>query len=143
MLGDDTKKNDIIDNINATRALGLSPGELAKLKKSEFIGLPFNQLKSALASGREIPAAKMDGIPVDSTNNELADWLRSVTNVYAGEDQKKLEQMLLVKGDSKAMYPVFKKIKQALKKNEIYKFRIVTNGEDVPVGSEIYNESKK
>jgi len=143
MLGDDTKKHDIIDNVNATRSLGLSPGELAKLKKSEFIGLPFNQLKSALASGREIPAAKMDGIPVDSTNNELADWLRSVTNVYAGEDQKKLEQMLLVKGDSKAMYPVFKKIKQALKKNEIYKFRIVTNGEDVPVGSEVYLESKK
>ncbi len=143
MLGDDTKKSDIIDNVNATRALGLSPGELAKLKKSEFIGLPFNQLKSALAAGREIPAGKMDGIPVDSTNNELADWLRSVTNVYAGEDQKKLEQMLLVKGDSKAMYPVFKKIKQALKKNEIYKFRIVTNGEDVPVGSEVYIESKK
>ena len=58
-------------------------------------------------------------------------------------NQKKLEQMLLVKGDSKATYPVFKKIKQALKKNEIYKFRIVTNGEDVPVGSEVYNESKK
>ena len=142
MLGDETKKKDIIDNINATRSLALTPPELAKLKKSEFIGLPFNQLKTMLASGKDIPANRMDVIPVDSTNNELADWLRSVTNVYAGEDQKKLEQMLLVKGDSKAMYPVFKKIKQALKKNEIYKFRIVTNGEDVPVGSEVYMESK-
>lgn len=142
MLGDETKKADIIDNINATRNLGLSGAELAKLKKAEFIGLPFNQLKSVLQSGQEIPPAKMDGIPVDSTNNELADWLRSVTNVYAGGDQKKLEQMLLIKGDSKAMYPVFKKIKEALKKNELYKFRIVTAGEDVPVGSEVYNESK-
>ena len=26
----------------------------------------------------------MAGIPIDSTNNELADWIRSVTNAYAG-----------------------------------------------------------
>ncbi len=142
-LGDETKKSDIIDNLNSSRSLGLTPAELAKLKKTEFIGLPFNKLKSALALTQEIPADKMDGIPVDSTNNELADWLRSVTNVYAGEDQKKLEQMLLVKGDGKAMYPVFKKIKESFKKNDIYKFRIVTNGEDVPMGSEVYLQSKE
>ncbi|MEO6405879.1 MAG: biopolymer transporter ExbD [Ferruginibacter sp.] len=143
MLGDDTKKAAILDNINSSKALGLSPAELAKLKKTEFIGLPFNKLKSALDLAQEIPPAKMDGIPVDSTNNELADWLRSVTNVYAGADQKELEKILLVKGDSKAFYPVFKKIKESFKKNDIFKFRIVTNGEDVPVGSEVYNDSKK
>ncbi|MEO7265069.1 MAG: biopolymer transporter ExbD [Ferruginibacter sp.] len=142
MLGDDTKKGDIIDNINSSKALGLSPQELAKLKKTEFIGLPFNKLKSALNLSQEIPPAKMDGIPVDSTNNELADWLRSVTNVYAGGDQKELEKILLVKGDSKALYPVFKRIKESFKKNDIFKFRIVTNGEDVPIGSEVYNEAK-
>jgi sulfatase maturation enzyme AslB (radical SAM superfamily) len=45
----------------------------------------------------------------------------------------------MVKGDNGTFYPVFKNIKEAFKKNEIYKFRIVTNSEAVPVGSELYN----
>jgi biopolymer transport protein ExbD len=142
MLGDDTKKADIIDNVNLTKNLQLSGAELAALKKQEFIGLPFSQLKASLQPGKNIPATEMAGIPIDSTNNELVDWMRSVTNVYAGGDQKKLEEMLLIKGDNSALYPIFKNVKEAFKKNEIYKFRIVTNSENVPVGSELYNTPK-
>ena len=47
-------------------------------------------------------------------------------------NQRDLEKMLLVKGDNSALYPVFKQVKQAFKKNEIFKFRIVTNSEDIP-----------
>lgn len=138
MLGDKTKKNAIIDDFNTLRGLQLSPAELAKLKKSEFIGFPVNKLKSALDAAQEIPATAMDGIPTDSTNNELTLWMRSVTNAYKGEDQSKLQDMLLVKGDGEALYPIFKNVKDAFKANEIFKFRIVTEGEQVPVGSELY-----
>ena len=41
-----------------------------------------------------------------------------------------------------AVYPIFKNVKQAFKKNEIFKFRIVTNSESVPIGSELYNAPK-
>jgi biopolymer transport protein ExbD len=143
MLGDDTKKADIIDNVNLTKNLQLSGGELAALKKQEFIGVPFSQLKASLQPGKVIPATQMAGIPVDSTNNELVDWMRSVTNVYAGGDQKKLEEMLLIKGDNDALYPIFKNVKEAFKANEIFKFRIVTNSEPVPTGSELYNTPKE
>ena len=136
-LGDDTKKSAIIDDFNATKGLQLSPAELAKLKKSEFIGLPANRIKSAMASNEVIPPNKMQGIPLDSTNNELSDWIRSVTNAYKGGNQKDLEKMLLVKGDNNALYPIFKQVKQAFKKNQIFKFRIVTNSEDIPSGSEL------
>lgn len=142
-LGDDTKKDDVIKNINDTRNLGLSPAELKKLAKVEFIGFPLNQLKASLAINGTIPADKMPGIPIDSTNNEMVYWLKSVSNVYAGTDQSKLEQMLLVKGDINAHYPIFKAIKDAFKDNEIFKFRIVTEGEAPPVGSELYNSEKK
>ncbi len=139
MLGDDTKKNAIIDDFNTTRGLQLNAAELAKLKKAEYIGLPLNKLKSALDMPREIPANLMDGIPIDSTNNELSYWIKSVTNAYKGEDQRKLQEMILVKGDGEALYPIFKNVKEALKANELFKFRIVTEGEKVPVGSELYN----
>lgn len=141
-LGDDTKKSAIIDDFNSTRNLQLTGSELAKLKKSEFIGLPVNMLKSYLNSQEEIPASSMAGIPTDSTNNELTYWIRSVTNVYAGGDQKALEKMLLVKGDAEALYPTFKNIKDAFKANELFKFRIVTEGEEVPVGTELYKTGK-
>ena len=140
MLGEDTKKGAIIDDFNTTRGLQLTPGELAKLKKTEYIGLPVNQLKSALNATQEIPATAMAGIPTDSTNNELAFWIRSVTNAYKGEDQRKLEEIILIKGDGEALYPIFKNVKEALKANEIFKFRIVTEGEQVPIGSELYNK---
>ena len=142
-LGDDTKKGEIIDDLNTTRNLQLTGPELAKLKKTEFIGLPLNKLKSALDAERDIPANLLDGIPTDSTNNELIYWMRSVTNAYAGGDQSKLEKMLLVKGDSEALYPIFKNVKQAFKANEIFKFRIVTDSEAVPVGSELYKTGKE
>ncbi len=142
MLGDDTKKSEIIDDVNKTRNLQLSGPELARLKKTEFIGVPFNMLKSYLNSNGEIPASTLPGIPIDTANNELSHWIRSVTNVYAGEDQRKLQEMLLVKGDGEALYPQFKNIKSALKANEIYKFRIVTEGENVPMGSELYKTGK-
>ena len=138
MLGDETKKNAIIDDFNTTRNLQLTPAELARLKKSEFIGLPVNKLKSALNATQEIPPTLMDGIPTDSTNNELSFWIRSITNAYKGEDQRKLQEMMLVKGDGEALYPIFKNVKEALKANEIFKFRIVTEGEAVPMGSELY-----
>ncbi len=143
MLGDDTKKKEIVDDFNTTRNLQLTPAELAQLKKEEYIGLPINQLKSYLNSEPKMSAALMTGIPADSTNNELSYWMRSVTNVYAGEDQSKLQKMILIKGDGEALYPIFKNVKEALKANEIYKFRIVTEGENVPIGSELYKTGKE
>ena len=138
MLGDETKKADILNNINLTKGLNLSAGEMKKWTKSPFIGLPLNQIKNSLDRVVEIPASQLPGIPTDSSNNEMIDWMKSITNVYAGTDQRKLQEMLLVKGDNAALYPAFKSIKEAFKKNEIFKFRIVTNGEAVPVGSELY-----
>jgi len=142
MFGDDTKKEEVLENINLTKGLNLSAGELAKWSKSPFIGLPLNQIKTSLSAARETPANQLPGIPTDSTNNEMIDWLRSVTNVYAGTDQRKLQEILLVKGDNSTLYPAFKQVKQAFKKNELYKFKIVTNGEAVPVGTELYNKPK-
>ena len=141
-LGDETKKADILSDINTTKGLQLSAADLAKWSKEPFIGVPFNQVKGMLTMANPPAADKLPGIPTDSTNNEMADWMRSVTNVYKGEDQKALEQMLLVKGDNDAKYPAFRNVKEAFKKNEIYKFRIVTNGTPVPLGSELYNSSK-
>jgi biopolymer transport protein ExbD len=145
MLGEDAKKKEVLENINLTKALGLSPAELAKWEKQEFIGVPLNQVKSLLSSTAEIEADKLPGIPMkDTASNEMVDWMRSITNVFAAAkiEQKELEKILLVKGDNEALYPKFKSIKHAFKKNEIFKFQVVTNGTEAPIGSELYLERK-
>jgi hypothetical protein len=143
MLGEGVKKEEIIQKLNANRNLQFTPQEMAKMVKAEFYGLPLTKYKSYISSGKEIPAAKMEGIPVmDSSNNELVHWVKAISDAYAGTDQRKLQQMLLVKGDGAAFYPVFKNVKQAFKKNELYKFRIVTSGEPVPAGSELFMSGK-
>lgn len=141
MLNDRKHKDDIINDINTSKSLGLTPAEIAKLKKQEFIGMPFSKLKSYLNLTENVPASKMDGIPCDTTNNELADWIKSVSNAFAGESMDNLN--LLVKGDNLAKYPSFKNIKSAFKKNEIFKFKIVTNPEGIPEDSELSKNPPK
>ena len=141
MLNDKKHKDAIIDDINTSKSLGLSPAEIAKLKKQEFIGMPFSKLKSYLQLKEGVAADKMDGIPSDSTNNELADWIRSVSNAFKGESMENLN--LLVKGDNAAKYPAFKNVKSAFKKNDIFKFKIVTNPEGIPGDSELAKNPPK
>lgn len=142
MFGESTKKGEILENVNKQMNLGLSPQEMTKWKKAEFYGLPFVKVKPYLNSNVTIPPAEMEGIPVDSSRNELINWLKGVTTAYSGTDQRKLQEMILVKGDNEALYPTFKNVKQAFKKNELFKFRIVTNNEPVPIGSELYLTGK-
>jgi biopolymer transport protein ExbD len=141
MLNDRKHKNAIIDDINKSKGLGLTAAEIAKLRKLDFIGMPFSKLKSFLDLQETIPASKMDGIPSDSTNNELADWIHSVSNSFAGESIDNLN--LLVKGDNNAKYPAFKNVKTAFKKNDIFKFKIVTNPEGIPGDSELAKNPPK
>ena len=102
----------------------------------EFIGMPFNKLKSMLQLAEPMEPRSMEGIPIgDSAHNELTDWIGSVVRSYSGESMDNLN--LLVKGDNAAKYPAFKLIKDAFKKNNIFKFKIVTNPEGIPADSEL------
>ena len=135
MLGDKTKKDEILSEMNTFKQLNLSDIEMKKLKAADFIGVPFAQLKSALDN--DIKADQMPGIPcVDSANNELRDWMRVITNAYQGTKKEDFE--LLVKGDNLAKYPAFKNIIDAFQANNQLRFKLVTNPEGLPTESEYY-----
>jgi len=134
---DQMLKYNVIKNMNDTRSLGLSEAEMKNFVKADAIGVPFSQLKQLLA----IPAEdqrniKQPGIPIkDSASNELFYWIRDAVSAFSG---KKINY--LVKGDNNAKYPAFKEILNSFKRNDIYKFQLITAVEDVPVGSELYKE---
>ncbi len=126
--------------MNNRHNLGLSPQEVTKLIKAPVFGVPLEQLKQQSAlSPDKVTGDKLPGIPVlDSTNNQMLHWIRGITDVYAGQNLN-----LLMKGDNKTKYPAFKSVINAFKKNEVFKFQMVTNPEGVPEGSELWKRSKE
>jgi len=130
------EKGEIIDAVAQARGITLTDQEKNAFKRAgSFIGVPFNQLKGYLQlSADQLKTFNFPGIPVtDTLNNELQVWMRAAAGAYQG---KKMN--LLVKGDNNAKYPSFKGVMQAFKKNEIFKFQMITDPEGVPAGSELY-----
>lgn len=133
-------KSAVIQNLNTTRNLGLTPAEMQKFEKAYAIGVPFNQLKPFLALDDEAQKTfKQPGIPVkDSASNELYYWVRDAWTAFAG---KKVN--IMIKGDNAAKYPDFKRVLEAFKRNDIYKFQLVTAPENAPQGTDLYNTRLK
>lgn len=125
----------IINGINTSQNLGLSPAQIANFRKTFMVGVPFTGLKELLSTdAKDQPKLKQPGIPVlDTLNNQLFWWIRESKSAFAGE---KLNY--LIKGDGKSKYPVFEAVISALKRNEEFKYNLVTALDDIPSGTELY-----
>jgi biopolymer transport protein ExbD len=128
----DEEKQEVIDAIDQQKSLGLTDKEKAAFVRSgSYVGVPFSMLKSYLQlDAEQVKKYKAPGIPLDSANNELTVWMAAANHAFTGS-----RMTLLVKGDNNAKYPTFKGVIDAFKKNEIFKFSMVTDPEGVPEGS--------
>lgn len=133
------EKAEVIDFVDQAKGLGLTAQEKAAFKRTgSFVGVPFSKLKSYLnLSPDQLKSYKADGIPVDSTNNEMVEWIRASATAFQNK-----KMLLLVKGDNDAKYPSFKGVIDALKKNEIFKFSMITDPEGVPAGTDLYKRNQ-
>ena len=128
-------KEDVIRNLNTTRNLGLSEVQMRNFRLTPSVGVPFTGLKQLL----DLPVEnqgnlRQPGIPLDTLGGELYYWIRDAVSAFSG---KKLQY--LIKGDNSAKYPSFKMVLNAFKKNDIFKFQMITMLEDVPRGTELYS----
>ena len=131
------EKQTIIDEVNTQKALGLSDAEKkAFIRSGSYIGVPFSQMKSFLSMTPD-QWSKLDkpGIPIDSANNELQVWMRAANSAFQGTKMN-----LLIKGDNEAKYPSFKGVIDALKRNEMFKFQMITDPEGAPPGTALYQK---
>ena len=133
------EKDAVINEVDKQKALGLSDAEKKSFRRSgSYVGVPFNQLKSFLQkTPEEIAKLQITGIPVkDTLNNELQVWIRAAQTAFRGS-----KMTILLKGDNDAKYPSFKGILDALKKNELFKFQMITDPEGVPPGTDLYKRT--
>lgn len=137
----DTKKFDaVIQDVNTSRSLGLSNPELANYRQTFAVGVPFGNLKQLLGlDPKEQAKLPQPGIPVlDSANNELVWWISAAKKAFAGQELK-----YLIKGDAKSKYPTFEAVISALKRNDEFKYNLVTALDDIPSNSELDKYNKK
>jgi len=133
---DNSKLDRVIENINTRRNLGLTPAQMQNFKNSPIIGVPFTQLKSLLSLPADAQKPETQpGIPVsDSLNNELVWWITETQSAFAGDKGF----LYLVKGDNNSKFPAFESVIDALKRNEVFKYNLITAQEGAPEGTELY-----
>jgi biopolymer transport protein ExbD len=130
-----------INDINTSRNLGLTPAEIDQfIRTTPIIGVPFNLLKGYLdLSPDQRTNFKHPGIPVlDTLNNELVWWVASAKRAFSNQ-----KLIYLVKGDNESKYPAFEAIINAMRKNEEFKYNLITSQEGAPTGTDLYKERQE
>jgi biopolymer transport protein ExbD len=101
--------------------LTFTPKEIDKFGKMSSFGMPIKNLKAWINVTDPKDRDKLqEGIPMDSTDNQLAWWVRMarLTNLSAE---------VALKGDAETDYTAVKKIMDLLQENKVNKFNLVTN----------------
>ena len=106
--------------------------ELQKFSLIEEFGVPIEAMKQLLAlkGADRSKAGVQPGIPCDSINNQLKDWI--YTAQQANIDVVDAQLKFAIKGDAKEEYPQIKKVMDILQDQKINTFNLVTGlrGED-------------
>jgi biopolymer transport protein ExbD len=101
-------------------------------------GMTVEQLKQYLPMGEEDRKKFMRqsvGIPYDSLNNQLADWIRygRLADAQLNPDVEKEKQMrFAIKGDSQANYTAVKRVIEIFQEMKVNRFNLITALEDNP-----------
>ena len=114
---------DLLKNIGEKYKIDFTKEETSKFALLSSFGLPVGNLRQYLAmSPAERVHAEQPGIPVDSLNNQLQDWI-----IYSRMTNPRLR--IAIKGDSQSNYPVVKKVINTLIDNRVTRFNLITNME--------------
>jgi biopolymer transport protein ExbD len=99
--------------------------EKEKFALVESFGVPIQSLSSIInMTSTERGKAAQPGIPKDSLDNQLADWIQNARIATIEIDDKELS--IAIKGDAKEEYPAIRKIMDILQDQKINSFNLVT-----------------
>ncbi len=100
--------------------------ESAKFALMEGIGVPITSLKQLIAmkSSERSKSNLQPGIPKDSLDNQLSQWIQNARIANIEIDDKELQ--IAIKGDAKEEYPAIKKVMDILQDQKINSFNLVT-----------------
>lgn len=104
-----------------------TPEELKAFSLLDLTGNPVEYLNSYLdmkPEERDLPSNNM-GIPSDSTNNQLSEWVKAARNVNP-------DLRIAIKADEGTPYPVIRKIMKTLQALDENRYNLITKLEIEP-----------
>lgn len=122
-----TERVQVLDNMGKKYGYTFTNAEKAAFQKVTAIGVPMNKLKGFLAMPAEQQKTYKDpvGIPMDSANTQLVDWVKQSLEVNG-------KYKLAIKGDVNTKYPKVKALFEGLRDIDFTKFWLITSQETNP-----------
>ena len=100
-----------------------TPQEEKRFALLSSVGMPMENLKQYLGANeeeRKVMNQQTKGIPIDSVNNQLSDWINH--GRHAGPTYS-----LAIRGDGDANIPTIKRVISILQDNKANRFALITN----------------
>ncbi len=117
----------VIKSMGKKYGIGFSESDVEEFVKMDGFGVAIEELPALIkkSSTERNQEGLQKGIPfADSTNNQLADWIKESRAAYFAVNNKDIK--VAIKGDSKEKYPTVKKVLDILQKQEVNNFFMVT-----------------
>lgn len=126
--GQDVKIS-MLEKMGEQYRIDFSPEEKKRFSVISSFGVPVQSLKKFISmdAAKRKASGLETGIPADSANNQLADWVLHSRKAVA--ELHTTAMRVSIKGDADEEYPVIKKIVDILQKQKINKFSLLTNQE--------------
>lgn len=119
----------VLDMVSQEYDLQFTNEEILSFVNQPIIGVPVAQMQKFLdlSAGEQDAFLKTSGIPTDSTNNQLADWIRRATSVNK-------DMRIALKADGSTPYPMVENVLSTLQELKQNRFHLMTNLEGMPEG---------
>ena len=119
-----TERMQLLDKMGEKYGVKFTDKEKVEFTKVQSVGVPMNQLKGYLNLSEDDKKAfkSQTGVPLDSTNKQLIDWVQKSLEV--NPDYK-----LAIKGDVETKYPKVKALFEGLRDIDFLKFWLITSQE--------------
>lgn len=116
-------RQELLSSMGERYGIQFSENEIARFAVMSTFGMPIGNLQQYInMTPDQRHQVEQPGIPVDSLNNQLKDWI-----IFSRMANPRLR--LAIKGDSKSNYPVVEKVINTLIDNHVNRFNLITNME--------------
>ncbi|MBG6236725.1 biopolymer transport protein ExbD [Pedobacter sp. CAN_A7] len=119
-----------LDKMGEQYKISFTPEERERFGVIQSFGVPIQSLKQFIALRDEASRTEsplQTGIPTDSVNNQLADWILNSRKAVA--ELHSTSMRISIKGDAEEEYSNIKTIVDILQKQKINKFSLITTAE--------------
>ncbi len=128
-------RSKILEKVAEYYKLEFTKAEIAKFGKASGFGFPVQALKTWInardqkerdAIQESLKKENKDGIPVDSTDNQLSNWILFARTINP-------DLQAVIKADMETDYTIVKKVLDILQDKQVNKFNLITNLDKVEV----------